>query len=29
VETKYVPPNDGDRIQSSKYCVLNKRQDDG
>jgi hypothetical protein len=27
--TEVVPPEDGDRIQSSKRQVLNKRQDDG
>jgi hypothetical protein len=27
--TEKVPPKDGDRIQSSKRCVINKRQDDG
>jgi hypothetical protein len=27
--TAQIPPEDWDRIQSSKRCVLNKRQDDG
>jgi hypothetical protein len=27
--SEYVPPEDGDRIQSPKRFVLNKRQDDG
>jgi hypothetical protein len=24
--TEYVPPEDGDRIQSPKHCVLNKNR---
>jgi hypothetical protein len=27
--TEKVPPEDGNRIQSSKRYILNKRQDDG
>jgi hypothetical protein len=29
VRTEYVPPEDGDRLQPLKRCVLNKRQNDG
>jgi hypothetical protein len=28
VATEWVPTEDGDRMQSPKSCVLNKRQDD-
>jgi hypothetical protein len=28
-QTEYVPPEDGDKNQSPKRCVLNTRQEDG
>jgi hypothetical protein len=27
--SKYIPPEDGDMIQSWNRCLLNERQDDG